>query len=592
MTLGFAACQGVSGNSSPNQVSVTLNQSSVNLEPGGTTQFSATVLGTSNTAVTWSVDAISGGNSSVGTITTAGVYTAPSQTGTHTVTATSVADTTKTASATVTVTNSNNTTGSVLTYHNDDARDGAFSQETILMPSNVSSSTFGKLVSYPLDGQAYAQPLFVSQLNINGASHDVVFVATENNSVYAFDANGSPSTALWTKSLGTPVPHNDPYGISPQLGITSTPVIDIKTGTMYVVSESSDGPFKLHALDITSGAEKFGGPVLITGSVSGTGWDNVGGTITLEDSCYQRMGLALNPITNLIYIGFGDCNHGWLLAYDKTSLQQKAIFNDTPDGAGGGLWASGGAVAINDQTGDVFLISGVDAGDPASGYNDAFLRLSGSDLSVLDYFQPDNEALLRANDADLGAGAAILMPDNSSSTPHETIGGGKDGRIFIINRDSMGSFNPNENNVIETVQTGVKEFNNIFSTPVYWNGYIYYHCDDDVLQAFSWSNGLLSSQPVSSAATIFQMHGATPSLSSNGTMNGIIWEIDNTNYGTGPSVLHAFDATNVANELYNSTQAGSRDTAGLALKFTVPSIVGGKVFVSTSDELDIYGLLP
>lgn len=488
------------------------------------------------------------------------------------------------------------TAASVLTYHNDNARDGAFTQETILTPANVNVTQFGKLFSFTVDGQVYAQPLYLPQVSIGGVRHSVVFVATENDSVYAFDAAGSPSTALWKVSLGIAVPHSDPEGISPQLGVTSTPVIDAATGTLYVVSESTDGPFKLHALDVTSGAEKFGGPVMVTGSVPGTGIDSSGGTVTLSSSCYQRMGLALNPVSNLLYIAFGHCNHGWVLGYDKTTLEQKAIFNVTPNSAGGGLWAGGGAPAIDDATGDLYLITGVDVPPeqnyPDTGYNDSFLRLSASTLSVEDYFQADNESWLRTNDADLGSGAGIVMPDDTSSHPHETIGGGKDGRIFVVDRDNMGSFSPTMNNVVQTVQTGVQQFDNIFSTPVYWNGFVYYHCENDVLQAFTWSNGLLSAQPVSSGKRVFGMHGATASVSANGTMNGIVWEIDNSNYGgTGPSILHAYDAMNVANELYNSSQSASRDAAGRALKFTVPTIAGGEVFVGTSNELDVYGLL-
>jgi hypothetical protein len=482
--------------------------------------------------------------------------------------------------------------GAVLTYHNDDARDGAFTQETTLMPSVVNSSQFGKLQSYPVDGQIYAQPLYIPQLGIGGATHDVVFVATENNTVYAFDADGVQSTPLWSKNLGTASPRNDTEGISPMIGITSTPVIDITTGTMYVTTTTTSGPFYLHALDITSGAEKLGGPVPVTGSVSGTGWDSNGGTIQLEKGCYQRLGLALNPVTNEIYIGFGHCNHGWLLAYDKTSLQQKAIFNDTPDGAGGGLWNSGGAPAIDDLTGKAYIMTGVDQDDPPSGYNDSFLRLDGDDLSVEDFFQPDDASYLAANDADLGSGSPVLMPDNSSSTPHEIIGGGKDGNVFVVNRDSMGSFSPTSNNVIETVQTGVQQFDNIFSTPVYWNGMLYLHCEADVLRAFSWSNGQLSTEPVAKGQNVAYVRGATLSISSNGSNNGIVWEIDNTNHDSGgPAVLRAYDASNISSELYDSTQAGSRDTAGLALKFTVPTIAGGKVFVGTSNELDVYGLL-
>jgi len=192
----------------------------------------------------------------------------------------------------------------------------------------------------------------------------------------------------------------------------------------------------------------------------------------------------------------------------------------------------------------------------------------------------------------LGSGSPVLMPDNSSSTPHEIIGGGKDGNVFVVNRDSMGSFSPTSNNVIETVQTGVQQFDNIFSTPVYWNGMLYLHCEADVLRAFSWSNGQLSTEPVAKGQNVAYVRGATLSISSNGSNNGIVWEIDNTNHDSGgPAVLRAYDASNISSELYDSTQAGSRDTAGLALKFTVPTIAGGKVFVGTSNELDVYGLL-
>ena len=559
------------------------------LPPGATQQFTATVQGISNTGVTWSVDGVSGGNSSVGTINSSGLYTAPNATGGHLITAASAADSAGTVQASITVLNQ--ASGAVLTYHNDDARDGAFTQESTLTPSVVNSSQFGKLRSYQVDGQIYAQPLYVPQLSIQGANHDVVFVATENDTVYAFDAN-QQNPPLWQVSLGVPSPRNDVEGISPSIGITSTPVIDITTRTMYVLAITNSGPFYLHALDITSGAEKFGGPVRVNGSVSGTGWDNSNGSISLEPGCYQRNALALNPVINQIYIAFGHCNHGWLLAYDKTSLKQTAIFNDTPDGAGGGFWNGGGAPAINDGSGNVYIMSGVDQDDPPSGYNDSFLRLSGSDLSVEDYFQLDDASFLAANDADLGSGSLVIMPDNSSSTSYEVIGGGKDGNLFVVNRSNMGSFSSATNNVIQTVHTGVHQFDNIFSTPVYWNGYLYIHCEGDVLRQFTWNNGRLSDQPVKLGQIPVYVHGATASLSANGTSNAILWEIDNSNHDSGgAAILRAYDATDVSKELYNSTQAGSRDGAGTALKFTVPTIAGGRVFVGTSNELDIYGLL-
>ncbi len=559
---------------------------------GGAQQFSSALQGLSNTAVTWSVDGVAGGNSTTGTITSSGLYTSPFATGLHTVTATSVADPYGAASTTITLANSR--AGTVLTYHNDDARDGANTEEIILNPTNVNPTQFGKLYSYPVDAQIYTQPLYLPQVNIAGTNHNVVFVATENNTVYAFDANGLQTAPLWSVNLGPSIQTNDYYGIYPLLGTTSTPVIDVTTGTLYVLAETVGGIFHLHALDVTSGAEKFGGPADVTGSVPGTGYDSVNGTITLETECYQRMGLALNPTNNTIDMAFGHCNHGWLVDYDKTTLMLTAIYNDTPDGGGGGLWGGGGAPAIDDTTGDFYLISGVDTDDPLSGYNDSFQRLLPSSLALADYFTPDNASVLDAADADLGSGANILMPDNPSSTPHETIGGGKDGRIFVINRDDMGQFFQDSNNVVQIVQTGVQQYDNIFSTPAFWNGLIFYHDENDVLQSFSWSNGLLSTSPVSQGSFVLGAHGATASVSANGTSNGIVWEIDNSAYSTtnnGACVLRAYNATNLSQELYDSSQAGSRDTAGLAVKFTVPTVIAGQVYVGTSNELDIYGEL-
>lgn len=226
-----------------------------------------------------------------------------------------------------------------------------------------------------------------------------------------------------------------------------------------------------------------------------------------------------------------------------------------------------------------------------SGYNDSFLRLSPNDMSIQDFFTPDDASYLSANDADLGSGSPVLMPDNGSSTPHEIIGGGKDGNIFVVNRDNMGSFSTTSNNVIQSVRGGVHQFDNLFSTPVYWNGFFYVHSEGDVVRQFSWSNGQLSNSPVNTGQIAVYMHGATASLSANGTNNGILWEIDNSAYPGGAAILRAYDAANVGKEIYDSTQAGSRDQAGAALKFTVPTIAGGKVFVGTSNELDIYGLL-
>ena len=583
-----------SANAAVAVISLTVSPATTMLAPLGTRQFTATVEGTTNTAVTWSVNGVLGGNSSVGTITTGGLYTAPLAPGSYTITATSVALPTYSANASATV---STTVGTVpmLTYHNDDVRDGANLNETTLNTTNVNSQQFGKIYSYPVDGQVYAQPLYVPNLMIAGTSHNVVFVATENDTVYAFDGDGLSQSPLWHVHLATPLQINDDEGIKPLLGITATPVIDSSTGTMYVLTdglESGHKVYRLHALDVATGSERFGGPVVVTGTVPGTGWDSVNGEITLEDSCYQRNGLALDPASNAIYITFGHCNHGWVLAYDKAALTQTAILNVTPDGAGGGLW--GGTPAIDDSTGDLYLITGVDLNDPAPDYNDSAMRLQASDLTILDYFKPSNEAYLRQNDADFGAGSPIIMPDNPSQYPHELIGGGKDGRIFVINRDDMGGYQTTDH-VIQEVQTGTQQLDNIFTTPTLWNNTIYYHTAHDVVKAYSWdpNTGLISTSYISKGTVIFGGHGANTSLSANGTSDAILWEINTTNSGTGgAAVLYAYDATNLAHELYNSSQAGTRDQAGPAVKFTVPTVVDGHVFIGTASELDIYGLLP
>ncbi len=606
----------ITGSASASVVDFTIAPPSTTVAPSMTKAFTATIEGLSNKAVTWAVDGTAGGTAATGTISASGVYTAPAAIGAHIISATSVADTSLTASASVTVINFSQ--ASVLTYHNDDARDGQYLEEVSLTPANVNSSTFGKLLAYPVDGQVYAQPLYMPALNIAGGTHDVVFVVTQNNSVYAFDADATSSATAQTfwhaGPLGPSVYKGDITGVNPNVGILSTPVIDASTNTMYLVAEEGGKgdptPFFLHALDVTTGAEKFGGPVNITGSVAGTGLDSSGGNISLESDCYQRMGLALNPVTNWIYIPFGSCNHGWILAYDKTSLAQEAVFNDTPDGAGGGFWASGGAPAIDDATGYVYLMSGVDelvlgdpgTGDPVTnGYNDSIFQLDATNLSISSYFTPSDNFTLAEWDADLGSGSNILVPSTPSLPV--TLGGGKDGNVFVVNRNNMGGYNPGgTNNVVQQLELCTDGYNNIFSTPVYWMGTstIYYHCNDNVISAYSWNatTAQISTSPTSKGSAVFQTHGATPSLSANGAVNGIIWDIDNSAYSyklgvpQGPSVLHAYDATNVATELYNSSQAGTRDTAGSALKFTVPTIAGGKVFVPTSTELDVYGLLP
>ncbi len=594
VTAAVTADPGKTASATVSVVLLTVSPQNVSLAPNGQQQFTATVQGTNNTGVTWSVNGVGGGNNTVGTITSSGLYSAPGTPGTYTITATSMALPNYSVNASATVQTIPPGVVSVLTYHNDDARDGANLNETTLNLTNVNSQQFGKIIALPVDGQIYAQPLYVPNVNVSGTLHNVVFVATENDTVYAFDADGLSSQPLWERHLATPLQINDEEGISPLLGITSTPVIDPISGTMYVLTDGSENGhkvYRLHALAMASGAEMFGGPVVVTGTVQGTGYDSNNGQITLESSCYQRNGLALDPASNGIYISFGHCNHGWILSYDKSSLQATGIVNMTPDGGGGGLW--GGAPAIDDGTGDLYIISGVDLDDPPPDYNDSAVRLSSS-LSVLDFFEPSNETYLSDNDVDFGSGGAIIMPENQSQYPHELIGGGKDGRVFVMNRDNMGGFGMT-NNVIQTVQTGTQQNDNIFSTPTFWNGTLYFHSAQDVVKAYYWypDTGLISTHPVSHGNNVYGGHGANTSISANGTSDGILWDIDTSQaHNGGPAVLHAYNAVNLSQELYNSSQAGGRDTAGAAVKFTVPTIADGHVYVGAASELDIYGLLP
>ncbi len=546
---------------------------------------SVTLSFTTTNTTTVSID------NGVGVVTSPATVT-PNTTTTYTATATGPGGT-ATATATVTV---NPAPGSisVITQHNDLTRQGANVNETFLTPANVNAVKFGKRFAYPVDGQIYGQPLYVPNLTINGAAHNAVFVTTENDSVYAFDADGGGT--LWKKSMGAAQSNtNDPDGVGPILGILSTPVIDLNSATLYLVATTSGRVMTLHALDLSTGTDKVPATV-ITASVAGTGQDSVGGIVRMQASCYQRSALTL--ANSRVYMAFSHCNHGWILSYDANTLQQKEVLNTSPDGVGATIWM-GGAGPVVDELGNLYLITSDDIGSSAPSSNDfpdAFLKLT-PDLKVLSSFIPSNEQFLRTNDADLGSGAPVLVPHNSPF-PHELIGGGKDGRVFVVNGDNLGGYNPNgQDAVVQTIQTGTQQFDNIWGAPAYWNGVLYYHTEADVLKAYGWSGSALTAGPFAKSTKTYLVHGASPSVSSNGTTNGIVWDVEDSAYDAdvtvaGPAILHAYDASNISKELYNSTQAANgRDTAGKACKFSVPTIADGKVFIPTSNELDIYGLL-
>jgi hypothetical protein len=573
---------------------------------GGQTQQFA-VGGTGGSTVVWSVDGVAGGSAATGTITSGGLYTAPASAGTHAI---RVATTDGLQSATATLHVATNP--GTFTHRNDNARTDQNLTETVLTLSNVNATTFGKLASFATDGITHAAPLYVSNVNIPGVGvRNVVYVATEHDSVYAFDADGRTAAPLWQVSFINPaagvtsVPNGDTgecCDITPEIGITGTPVIDPATGTLYVVAKTKEGANtyrqRLHALDIATGAEKFGGPVLIQATVPGTGVGSVGGQLAF-DQLRENQRTALLLHNGVVYFGFGSHGdvqpyHGWLLGYNATTLQQVFVFNTTPNGEGGGIWQSGGGMAI-DSAGNFYFATGDGTFNKNTGgvdYGNTFLKVSPSG-TVLDYFTPQNQLFLDANNLDLDAGGMILLPDQTGVHPHVLVSAGKDGTIYVVDRDSMGGYNATNQNV--------QTLNNIFpfgtplpgnySSPVYYNGTVYFGPVADVVQAFTLTNGLLSTAPTSTTAQSYAYPGGSLAISANGTTNGILWAIRKD--GAAPGTLHAYDASNLAVELYNSNQAGSRDTLDdPAAKFSLPLIVNGRVYVASEGRLTIYGLLP
>lgn len=564
----------------------------------GTQQFTA-----SSGSVTWSVDGAVGGSSTAGTITAAGLYTPPASVGTHTVTATTSTDS---ATAAVYVTNYPGT----FTFHNDNSRTGQNSSETILNLSNVNEAQFGKLFSYSLDGLAYASPLYVANVNTPGQGyHNVVYIATENDTVYAWDADGLNPNPLWKVSFLGPGITTVPCGdtgecgdIPNQIGITGTPVIDPSTGTLYVVANTEEGTNyvqRLHALDIATGAEKFGGPVVIQATIPGSGDGSQNNQLSFDPLREnQRAALLLaNGVVYIAWAAHGDQApwHGWVMGYDAATLQQTMAYCVSPNGYGGGVWLSNGGLAT-DSSGNLFLATGngdFTANSGGTDYGDSILKLSTSG-SVVDYFTPYDQSYMESNDIDLASAGPVLLLDQPGPIPHLLIAAGKSGSIYVVNRDNMGQFNPENNSqIVQTLQgilpNGTVEEGN-YSAPVFFDGYVYFAAVDDNLKAFQLSNGTLSSSPSSQSTETYPNRGGSFAISANGTSNGILWAVQDNSPDNG--VLIAYDANNLSNELYSSNQAGSRDTLGVATKFSIPLVANGKVFVVASGQIVAYGLLP
>jgi autotransporter-associated beta strand protein len=521
------------------------------------------------------------------------------------------------------------TTVSVTTYHYDNTRAGANTNEVLLTLANVNVNTFGRLFTYSLDGYVYAEPLIVTNVAIPGqGTHNVVYVATENDSVYAFDADNNTGTnggLLWHTNLGiAALSNNQEFGgrynggsyidIVPEVGITGTPVIDPVSGTLYVdvltreVTTTTNYYHRIHALKITNGIEQPYSPVVVTASVPGTGVDSSNGMVSFN-ARQQNQRPALTLAGGNLYVAYGsfadtDPFHGWVIGFNATNLVQLTnyIFNTTPNattaafGANAGegaLWMGGNGLNVDANTNLYFETANgsFSANTNGGDYSDSFVKLSTSNnLVVADYFTPYDQQVLANGDDDLGSGGPLLLPDCVGSTnhPHLIVGCGKEGKIYLLDRDFMGNYNSaNDNQIVQEIPNAV---GGTWSSPAYFNNQIYYQGSGDVMKAFLITNGVIVTSPISKSATSYGYFGATPVISANGTNNVIAWSTDSGAYaGSGPGVLHAYNATNLALELYNSSQNLARDNPGGAVKMTTPTVANGKVYVGAEYALSVYG---
>lgn len=498
----------------------------------------------------------------------------------------------------------------VVTYHNDNSRTGAAVHEQALTPANVNSSIFGKIGFFPTDGRVDAEPLYLTKVAIGSVTHNVLYVVTEHASAYAFDAD--TGAQLWkVKALASGEAPSDDHGcgqISPEIGITDTPVIDRSMGphgAIYFVAMSKDsaGHYhqRLHARDVTTGAELFGGPREIQAKYPGTGDGSKGGYVIFDPGQYaERVGL-LELKRNILVGWTSHCDQrpytGWLMEYGAKSLAQISVLNLTPNGNEGSIWMAGAGLAA-DAAGNVFFLDANGTFDPtlnAGGfpikgdYGNAFVKVGTStQLTVADYFNMYNTVAESDADEDLGSGGALLLPDFKDAAGHIrhlAVGAGKDTNIYVVNRDNMGKFNPTRNNIWQEIDSALP--GGVWSMPAYYNNTVYYGGVGDHIKAFAVSQALLSESPASESGNTFPYPGATPSVSGNGNLNGIVWAVENSN----PAVLHAYKASDLSQELYNSNQQGARDHFGPGNKFITPMITNGKVFVGTPTGVAVFGKL-
>jgi hypothetical protein len=499
----------------------------------------------------------------------------------------------------------------VTTYHNDNARTGQNLNETILTPSSVTAANFGKLFVIPVDGKVDAEPLYVSGVTFPSGTHNALYVATEHDSVYAFDAD--TGLQLWKVSMlmSGEVPSDDRNcgQVTPEIGITSTPVISRSIGTngaIYVVAMSKDASSnyfqRMHALDLTTGAELLGGPRDVQATFPGTGAGSNGTNVIFDPKQYEERA-SLLLLDGVVYTGWSShCDiqpyTGWVIGYSASSLAQTSVLNITPNGSEGSVWMAGAGLAADSSSNIYFLAANgtfdttlTPAGLPNQGdYGNAFMKLSttGGMPAVADYFTMFNTGSESAADTDLGSGGALVLPDMTDSagaTRHLAVGAGKDNHIYLVDRDNMGKFDSGANGNYQDLPSALP--GGEFAMPAYFNGRLYYGGVNDVIKAFQFTNARLVSPPVWTTSNSFGYPGATPSISANGTANGIVWAAENSN----PAVLYAYDAGDL-HPLYNSNQSGARDQFGAGNKFITPMIANGKVYVGTTNGVGVFGILP
>jgi hypothetical protein len=512
----------------------------------------------------------------------------------------------------------------IYTNKNDNSRTGQDLQETVLTPQNVNVNTFGKLFSFPIDGQVQGQPLYVANVYIptplNGTAgyHNVVYFGTANDSVYAYDADGKvPAGPLWMDSFidppsVVPVPGSCVMVVQSIIGITPTAVIDPTTNTMYVEARTLEGQttacsgnyvHRLHALDITTGAEKFGGPVVIQASVPGTGEGSSGGVLAFDPLHENsRPGMLLSQsaqdVNSVVYIataGNQDLQpyHGWILGYDSQTLALKYVFCTTPNGKEGGIWQMGGGLAA-DANGNIFLSTGNGTFDNTTDFGLSVLELTPNNgaLTLAGYYTPSNFSTLNGYDWDVTSGGVLLLPQQPGNYPNLLVAGGKEGTIYVVNRDGLGGYQAGSNNIVQYIVGAIKpsvgrnQTNGMFNTPTYFQGNVYIFGEHDYPKMFTLNNGLLPTTATSTGTAV--MSSPDPIISANGSLNGILWMLE---YAPSPT-LWAYNPSDLTQEYYDTNQDAARDQVSPTPIIRVnPTVANGRVYVPANTSVLVYGLL-